>query len=475
MGSPALCVLRGGDGKNDFRRDCKNLMYKVNIEESKSSPSLAEFVCSPEPLSEDKIEFILNYKSENQYIDFKVSFNTGEQREWLNISKDIYAFANTDGGYIVFGVEDKMFNKIGIEERDYRFLIDPDNIHKKINPYVSPPLISLRTFRKVIDEKNFIIIHIPPSHGKTHIIVKEGKFANREEKEIILLRKSEIYVRRSGSTSLIEPIDLDNIIEKRLNYYKESLLRNIVKVVEAPPEKEILIRDPMDDELKAGEKKVKLSSDPKAIPVAGISSTVTPQTDEDEIATAVALFRKDKGNLPGINLLYRVYENRHSIKLSTEYFEDIALISICLEVPCFFWLQFLDKEEITKILDCVFERGNGFAKENAFRIAACLGKSYFNGYMKKADNEDQYSHTKQKYNNNGSNGLFTLNSIEHDSVERMETKATELVIGFHSQICEKGRIMDPYGQEKMWAIDYKLYADKITKKATSIMENNLKK
>lgn len=203
--------------------------------------NLIDYLNSKEPLSDDKIEFILNYKSETTLIDNKETVNTDEQREWLNITRDIIAFANTCGGYLVFGIKDKTFEKIGIAEKDWKQLTDPDNIHKKVNAYIQPPLTSLTCKHKIIDNKCFVIVHIPESSGNTHIIVKEGKFRDRSGEDVIRLRKGEIYVRRSGSTQIIEPIDLDGVISRRINYFKDNLLNKIPRIVEAPTESEVLI------------------------------------------------------------------------------------------------------------------------------------------------------------------------------------------------------------------------------------------
>ena len=47
----------------------------------------------------------MNY--ENERIDFKEIFTFDETRDRLEIIKDIVSFANTNGGYIVYGVNNK--------------------------------------------------------------------------------------------------------------------------------------------------------------------------------------------------------------------------------------------------------------------------------------------------------------------------------------------------------------------------------
>lgn len=379
----------------------------------------------------------------------------------MNITKDIISFANTKGGYLVFGIEDRTFNKIGINEKDYKILIDPDDIQKKINAYILPPIISMITAYKLIDAMRFIIIHIPESKGKTHIVVKEGKFKNKGEKEIIILRKGEIFVRRSGSTILIEPTDLDDIIDRRLKYYKESLLENIVKVIETPPEKEILIFEPSANEITFEGKRFVLSSDKDAIPVKGIPTTITPKNDESEIITSIALFRKDKTHLPGTGLLYRIYANRKDIKLSGSYYKDLALISIYKEVPCFYWLQFLPRKDIEEVLDEIFKRGNYFMKSFALKISACLGKPYFSKCIKKA-NDSRNDWLITKFNQSGCDGLFFSTKLGSVSSEEIDKEATSMAKELSSEK-DSADLNSLFVNETLAFVDYKLYSINIAK------------
>ena len=52
-------------------------------------------------------------KVETTNIDFKVSLEKEKPKSWL---KSVSAFANTKGGIILFGVDDKTREEIGIED-----------------------------------------------------------------------------------------------------------------------------------------------------------------------------------------------------------------------------------------------------------------------------------------------------------------------------------------------------------------------
>ena len=52
-------------------------------------------------------------KVETTNIDFKVDLETQKPKSWL---KSVSAFANTKGGIILFGVDDKTHKEVGIED-----------------------------------------------------------------------------------------------------------------------------------------------------------------------------------------------------------------------------------------------------------------------------------------------------------------------------------------------------------------------
>jgi predicted HTH transcriptional regulator len=76
--------------------------------------SIKEAIFSTDPLSNEAIGFLLNYREEDTQIDYKESFHGKEERDWLEITKDIMAFANTNGGFLLFGIKNGTFERIGI-------------------------------------------------------------------------------------------------------------------------------------------------------------------------------------------------------------------------------------------------------------------------------------------------------------------------------------------------------------------------
>ena len=71
-----------------------------------NSPILKHLL-SYDPLSDDAIQELIDYREEDSSLDYKLELDPDSEREWLEITKDVSAFANTDGGYLVFGIRNR--------------------------------------------------------------------------------------------------------------------------------------------------------------------------------------------------------------------------------------------------------------------------------------------------------------------------------------------------------------------------------
>ena len=112
--------------------------------------------------------------------------------------QDVSAFANTLGGYLVFGVANQSREVVGLPRKVAQELEDVNNIQQKLNRYLDPELEHVRSKKFRIDGKYIVLMHIPQSRGKTHIISKDGNFSLPSGKKKTLLHKGTFYVRRSG-------------------------------------------------------------------------------------------------------------------------------------------------------------------------------------------------------------------------------------------------------------------------------------
>ncbi len=187
---------------------------------------IKSFLDSNDPLCDEAIDSLLNHKEEDLYVDYKESFSSKNEKDWFGLTADAMAFANTLGGYIVFGVTDETFSLVGLEKVALKALVNTNLVLQKLNRHIRPPFTHIRTKKLTRNDLDVAVWYIPESKGKTHIVVKEGKVKYESGSFKTILRPGMILARRSGTNQILEPEDLEFILDRRIEYFKESILHD---------------------------------------------------------------------------------------------------------------------------------------------------------------------------------------------------------------------------------------------------------
>ena len=183
------------------------------------------------PLSREMIAELLRLDASKRYIfhreskniEYKESFNHAGWDEYL---RNFAAFANNDGGYMIFGVKDRPKEPIGLSEAAAKMFdsIDEEYISGEINKLFSPTI----NWEKQLVEafgKPFGIIYVWKGTIKPII----GKHDEG------VIRNGEIYYRYSGRVQKIEYGELNEIIEHRLKENTKQIKSLLEKISEIGP------------------------------------------------------------------------------------------------------------------------------------------------------------------------------------------------------------------------------------------------
>jgi len=312
------------------------------------SAPIREYIDSDDPLNEEVFKCLLEHRQEDIYVDYKVEFHYEQDREWLELTKDLIAFANWLGGYLVFGIKNATFEPKGIDDETIKILCNTDELMKKANRFVEPQFKFLRSKEFAFEGNKFVVIHIPESKGITHIIAKNGAFKQQSGEEKIILHAGTFYLRRCGGNELATARGFDEIINKRIDHFKDSLFSKISRVIKAPAESEVFLlrQDP------SGEvhKKFIIQDGPDAIPIKGMSFTVPPSNPEEEICAHIALLSKNIDETPPDSMIWRWYKERTALNLSSEQKLMVARFSILLDAPVFYWIKNCESSQIADML-----------------------------------------------------------------------------------------------------------------------------
>ncbi len=113
---------------------------------------------------------------ENLNVEFKQRFSDYEK-----ISKEIIAFANTNGGYIIFGIDDNG-KTYGVESEKETVEL----VKETINNYCEPKL-DFGIYYIELDHKEIVVLEIPESKNKPHRI--------QDYKNHLDLNEAQVYIR----------------------------------------------------------------------------------------------------------------------------------------------------------------------------------------------------------------------------------------------------------------------------------------
>ena len=334
------------------------------------------YINSSDPLSKEAFDFLISYNEEDDHIDFKETIDLKSEKEWLSLTKDISAFANTFGGYLVFGIEDKDKNIIGLSQLVSDTLKDSNQIQEKINRNLEPNILSIRSKSFNINNKTIVVVFIPRSINVTHMVKKDGiiRYPNNNTK--IILHKGTFYIRRSGGNHLGDSRDLDDLIERRIDQFRESLMGKVAKVVNSPTESNVFIlsKDPDDS---SGSKFI-IDDSPDSIPIKGLSFTVTPKTNEEEIAAWTAFSNDDSIIKPPPEIVWKWYSLREEIKLNQAHKLSLFQFSLWDSTPCFYWIAEIENTSIRdKLYNAIKNRPSNAQVAPFLRVAGFLGKGAY--------------------------------------------------------------------------------------------------
>ncbi len=333
-----------------------------------------------DPLTRETAVFLAEYAEEDDRVDYKQTIDPASEKDWLEITKDISSFANTHGGYLVFGINDVEKKIVGLSRNVADTIKDANNLHQKINRHLEPNIVGLRAKEFNIDGLTIVVLYIPQSIGITHMISKDGVFAYPSGTQKTLLQKGTFFVRRSAGNHLGDSRDLSDVIERRIDQFRDALLDKVAKVVKSPASSDVFIlsKDPGDEEAK----RFIIEDSPDSIAIKGMSFTVAPEGIEEEIAAWSVLSRGNSESMPSPVVLWRWYANRSEINISEKHKLAVFQFSLWNHVPALYWVQKIKLARIREaLLDAVRKRPNNDGVPEMLIATSFLGRGVYNSVL----------------------------------------------------------------------------------------------
>ena len=174
---------------------------------------------------------------ESKNVEYKITVPEKSEK----YMKTVVAFANGRGGRIVFGIDDKSLDVVGM---------DVDNIYKTMDAITNAisdscePAIRPDVAMQAVRDKTVIVLEILPGAERPYYIKSQGMFEGT-------------YVRVAGSTRHVEDYMLKELILEGKNRYFDSEICQNMKITDGEIEelcksmKETAIRNTWQDSEKA--------------------------------------------------------------------------------------------------------------------------------------------------------------------------------------------------------------------------------
>lgn len=181
-----------------------------------------------EPFSEHKINKLFKCSSnplkiisrESSTVEFKENFSIIALYKY---AKTMSAFANKDGGYLIFGVKNNPRLVVGLIDNSFDDF-DDEKFSEKLNTHFAPEIVYEKTTINYCDYK-IGLIYTYPAKNKP-VICKTSYNSGSSQ----LLREGAIYYRYYARTSEIKYADLLNLLNENLTKERNAWLNTFTKM-----------------------------------------------------------------------------------------------------------------------------------------------------------------------------------------------------------------------------------------------------
>jgi hypothetical protein len=342
--------------------------------------SITELIESDDPLTKKIVSELIAYREEDDRLDYKQTIDISSDKQWYGITKDISAFANTFGGYLLFGIDNNA-NIVGVARDVADIIKDASKIQQKINRTLEPHISNIRSKEYRYGSNVVIAVFIPQSRGVTHLISKQAKYEQPSGDTKIALNAGTFYVRRSAANHLGDSRDFDAVVERRIDSFRDSLIEKVARVVKSPENSDVFILSKDPDDKSDG--RFIIEDSPDSIPVKGMSFTVPPEGYEQEISAWSVIYRDKPSLRPPSDEVWRWYSNRNKIQIKKSYKLTLFKFSLWDNAPAFYWIQGLKARDIKEtLLEAIRRRPTGSDSKQMLVVAAFLGEPFYKNAIK---------------------------------------------------------------------------------------------
>jgi hypothetical protein len=264
--------------------------------------------------SEEELRTLLTRTAETAELDFKSKFEGADAGDWIEIIKDIVAFANSGGGTILIGVSDDGAPS-GADVAG-ALAIDPADLTNRIHKYTSTHFHDFE-FTECEKGGHEICAIMIRSCRVPLVFTRVGTYEVAHGRQKTVFSAGTVYFRHGAKSEPGTSEDLRMFLERELELTKRSWLDGIAKVVEAPAGSRFAILPPEAQPAgPSGALPLRLTDDPTAPAYYAVPIDTTHPFRQKEVVREVnaKLAGRKAINAHDILCIRRVYSVQKDIK-----------------------------------------------------------------------------------------------------------------------------------------------------------------
>ena len=159
-------------------------------------------------------------RRESTWLEFKTNFQPQQVPEY---AKALAAFANNEGGYIVFGVESRPHRLAGMTNSRFSEY-DPAKLSAFFNDHFNPALEWEQHIHTIAD-RIFGLLYAYQARRKPIVCSKNNS----------VLRDGDVYYRYHGQSKCIVAQDMHKLIEERVESERQAWFQLLKRISRANP------------------------------------------------------------------------------------------------------------------------------------------------------------------------------------------------------------------------------------------------
>ncbi len=332
---------------------------------------------------------LLGESCEGRYLERKLCGlfrKESSKRTKYRVVKAIISFANTAGGFILFGV-DNDGKVIGLTKEEVREF-DPAKVTELVNSCITPDITEFNLYFFTQNKKRIAVLHVPPSKLMPHVTTKEVFEQVHGQKRVVFLARYALYCRYGAKSDIARPADYERILTRRTNFLREELLRRFKEVTISKPTilgrsregSNIVVRVAKDKKHGTGPVVTLTRKAGEANGIflhealdEGLFNVINNVVDANEL-----LAKGHQKFVFGKSIYYRIYAERQYVTASDERIEILAHAGFNFYAPVLYWLLHLPTKRVAGIMKQICTNPKNPQAYFAIKVAILLGSDASN-------------------------------------------------------------------------------------------------